>query len=305
MSSVPLWFIPFSGYGFIEISLATSFGSQPPLPASRCPMKTPAAIKSALAASSVRFSLVHPPAGSAYVSLYLAAGEASPGAFASVNAGNSNAFFVGGGGLNAAFAQAVQNPGAYLNLQTTLYNSAGASGLAYASHPASSGAPVSFAMVQKPAPGQAFHFYEGTVFIDIFQPGTAPGGNPANYAMIYVCPPNGANYASAAKFLAAVQATALNLIGAVRTYNQRLVPQLGGLSRLAVMRLFLFSSGIYRPAQASVGQVAQAVCSGLLDGLASGPTGLTAIQLPNGSGEYSSVAPAPEAGQTPPAPPAP
>lgn len=250
-------------------------------------MKTLSEIQAALAgASPVPFVLLNA-TGGAYVPIYLAAGD-QVGRYASVNAGNSSVFFVGGGGLNAAFAKTVAQPGSYQNLQTALYNSATST---YSWQHYAPPAPVQFAMVRRPGGGGTFFDYEGTIFIDVFQPGTTPAGNPDNYAMIYVCPPAGFNYAGPAQFLANVEATAVNLVDAIRHYNEQLVPTVSGLGVIEVVRVFLFSSGIFRQANTTVAEVAQAVCSGLLDGLAAGPTGLQLIQLPNSSGEYSTVAP--------------
>jgi len=255
-------------------------------------MKTIALIASEMAASAVPFRFLDTGAGGD-VPIFLSATD-QPGRFASVNAGNSSGLYVGGGGLNAGFAAKIQNPSSYQALQTSLVQSAPAAGRAISTYAPPQ--PLSFALVQRPAPGPAFRNYEGTVFVDVFQPGTTPAGNPDNYAMIYVCPPDGTNYAGSADFLTAVEATAGNLINTVRYFNTQVVPgPVGtGLGAIRIIRVYLFSSSIYRQANTTVEQVAQAVCSGMLDALALGPTGLASIELPNSNNEYS-LMPAPAA----------
>ena len=166
--------------------------------------------------------------GSQYSALYYTQGEAG-NCLGSVNAGNAPMPYVGGGGINAVFANLLnkhanqddQAIDSYTQIHQDLYNHA-ATGSAHRDHfPADS--PLQYAYVLRPIGSKVLQNMDGAVFIDVFKPGMRPYSNANNYAMIYIIPPNGQfgyGYDTDQSFLAAVKQTAANIIKAVADFNK-------------------------------------------------------------------------------------
>lgn len=210
----------------------------------------------------------------------------------SVNAGNSNSFYIrGSGGINAAFAAVLsaagQFPGTidpYVRIHQDLFDQA-QNGSAIKNQ-FDQDEPLRFALVHRPPVKNAtFLGNDGTVFVDIFKPNLVPNNNPANYAMVYAAPPYGPQYPSSTDFLAAVEATARNIIVAVRQYNQYVDNHPNsGLETIENIRQCLYSSGIYRRQNVHSDKVALALYAGLKTELIQDEGAIKSIAFENGPG---------------------
>lgn len=193
-----------------------------------------------------------------YVPLFLTHGATGNGKnLGSINAGTSNAhqvFAVGLGGINRAFnialGKAGQNTSAYQNIHQNIYNAAGTSISAFQSKFAATD-PLRFSFMLKPDPSFNLPGYDGIVFIDVFNNTQLPGGNPLNYGMIYLVPPDHNtpnNYPDDAAFLKAVEASCITIVKAVDLYNTTHATAKNpyGLQAINNIRMCLFSGGIYR-----------------------------------------------------------
>lgn len=203
---------------------------------------------------------------------------------ASVNAGNSDGLWVGGGGLNKAFGELLsaddtgQHTAQYGPLHKALIAKADASGEVFDSYPA--GNPVSFCYARTIKVTSAAGWYDGVCFLDVFGSAVVPHGNVKNAAMLYVAPPKDTNYADADAFLKAIGETAEHIVATVAAYNTNVAAQ-HQLPAIEALRMCLYSSGIYnRKLNVSRHRIARAIYAGLCTALQQGDSGLQEIQLP-------------------------
>ncbi len=221
--------------------------------------------------------------------LYYGASEGTLN-LASVNAGNSQGLYVGGGGVNQGFGDLLvltqKNVADYTTRHTQLRaNAAGAA----TSETYAVTDPCAFSYVN---PAQVNHlsgWYEGVCFVDVFDPQLCPHGNAKNFAMLYIAPPYGDNYATDAAFLAAIEATATNIIATIAGYNALAAAH--HLPQVEALRNTLFSSSIYNRKTATAPDgvahhlIAGAILAGFAAGLHAHPQcGLTELQFPVGTG---------------------
>ena len=201
------------------------------------------------------------------------------GSMLSVNAGNSNDLYVGGGGINGGFAyalQGLQKISEYETRHNDLLNqvrSGGADFIAYSDEN-----PTSFSLVYDNLVTKASDYYDGLCFVDIFGKGRNPHNNTMNTGMLYVAPPYGDNYRDAAGFLDAIEKTAKNIVKTVGKYNAMVDRQ--GVPRISVLRLCLYSSGIYNALYVSLDKIALAIFEGLRSVLENDDFGLNDIEFP-------------------------
>jgi hypothetical protein len=239
--------------------------------------------------TSVNYKLIPASPGSKYSPLIYGVSETGP-RLGSVNAGNSYSYYVGGAGINAAFASFLPQSIAYQNLHTLLYN-ASSPGLSVESN-FPTGSPLQFMLLNKAQPGtHGFSSGEGSVFVDIFSSAGQPHSNADNYAMVYVCPPDGRQgYTTKTQFLTAVELTATNAIEAVQAYNTQYATGAGaGLQTVQTVRFCLYSSNIYLFAGATVQEVALAIYTGLLTPLQKSAGSIDTIELENANGEWDNA----------------
>jgi hypothetical protein len=166
--------------------------------------------------------------------LYYGANEGSL-ILASVNAGNSDGLCVGLRGVNGGFPTELTTNAKQQNVNlngcgTTvtkddyhfrhlkLLAKAGKNGAAVETYSATD--PSAFCYVNSRRVGSnVTNWYEGVCFVDVFDAGLRPWANRNNACMLYVAPPYGGHYSSDAAFLAAIQATAVNIIKTLAGYN--------------------------------------------------------------------------------------
>jgi hypothetical protein len=237
--------------------------------------------------TSVNYKLIPASPGSSYSPLVYGSSETGP-RLGSVNAGNSYSYYVRGNGINQAFALLLPQNKAYQNLHTLLYN-ASSPGLSVESN-FPTGSPLQFMLLNKAQSGtHGFSSGEGSVFVDIFSSAGQPHNNADNYAMVYVCPPDGRQgYTTKTQFLTAVELTATNAIEAVQAYNTQYAKG-AGLQTVQTVRFCLFSSSIYLFAGATVQEVALAIYTGLLTPLQKSAGSIDTIELENANGEWDSA----------------
>lgn len=212
-------------------------------------------------------------------------------AMGSVNAGNSNQLYVGGGGINGAFAHVldpIQNTSEYATRHMALYQQAEGGGDPNETYAVTD--PMGHAHVLAKLVDDTPNYYDGIVFVDVFGPGLCPDGNALNTAMVYVAPPYGPNYDSDAAFLAAIETTAAQVAECVTDYNAGAVASGGTLPSLKVLRLSLYSSNIYnRTPKVSLDLIAMAIFDGLMGVLKTDSGGLVALEFPVAHHEFSAV----------------
>ncbi|ARV05292.1 hypothetical protein BTO04_00660 [Polaribacter sp. SA4-10] len=206
--------------------------------------------------TNVKAKVLDPNPMNRYVSLFLKNNETDNGKNSgSVNAGTSNTgylFSVGLGGINRAFKKSLKNAGqntnTYQKIHQSLYDELSGSNLSAYNSKFSSADPVQFSIIRKPDPKIKLQGDDGIVFIDIFNPKEFPNGNPLNYSMIYVVPPNRENYTDNKTFLNAVEASCVNMIEALHLYNSEHAKpgNSSGLETIENIRMCLFSGGLYR-----------------------------------------------------------
>jgi hypothetical protein len=209
----------------------------------------------------------------------------------SVNAGNSDGFFVlNSGGINMSFDRAFQaagqynymGPDPYVTIHKDLFDAA-KSGSAMRTDFTPKD-PLSYAMVYRPIPSNLFQGFkgnDGTVFLDVFKGSLVPKQNQNNYAMIYVCPPNGPSYQCDDDFLAAIEETAKNLVRAVRLYNTYALTE-SSVKNLETVRMCLYSSGLFNRAGVSIDSIAVQVFKGLEAELRLDIAGIIHLEFENG-----------------------
>ena len=177
---------------------------------------------------------------------------------ASVNAGNSGSLYVGGDGVNLAFAKHLNPPlqhvddfaNRHIKLLAKADKAGSAQWEAY-----SSTDPCAFSYVNPSRVNQIAGSNEGVCFVDVFDISNAvlcPDSNAMNVAMLYVAPPQDETYlkeasqdhaAATASFIAAIQALAVNIIKTISAYNALAAQQKQPV--IQALRNTLYSSGIY------------------------------------------------------------
>jgi len=228
---------------------------------------------------------------------------------ASVNAGNSRSLDVGGGGINSAFEVVLsktQTTSGYWDRHMKLLAKADAAGSPqWESY--STTDPCAFSYVDPTRIGSFANWYGGVCFVDVFDPNNAklcPDYNLLNIAMVYVAPPDGANYltnkqdvaVAKANFLIAIEATAAGIVKTVSAYNALATRQ--KLPVIQALRNCLFSSGIYDPkvlinpgdskpkSLVDPSEIALTIFKGFTAALQKDPdTGLEELQFPVGNGK--------------------
>jgi hypothetical protein len=228
--------------------------------------------------------------------LYYGANEGSL-TLASVNAGNSDGLCVGGGGVNKGFLIDLTSSAGQKNVNLNnctnagkkddyqfrhlqLLAKAGQNGTAQEAYSATDPCTFSYANSTQVS-SSATNWYEGVCLVDVFDPGLCPAGNTKNAAMLYVAPPKGSHYASDADFLAAITATAANIIKTIAGYNAIAAQQ--GLPIIEALRNTLYSSVLYNPSNLDHGEIARAIFAGFQSELqANANSGLVELQFPVG-----------------------
>eukprot|EP01053_Blabericola_migrator_P007706 Blabericola_migrator_1__7705@NODE_3931_length_1420_cov_121_954915_g2432_i0_p1_GENE_NODE_3931_length_1420_cov_121_954915_g2432_i0NODE_3931_length_1420_cov_121_954915_g2432_i0_p1_ORF_typecomplete_len228_score45_68NMT/PF01233_19/0_11_NODE_3931_length_1420_cov_121_954915_g2432_i0158841 len=183
-----------------------------------------------------------------------------PGRFASVNAGDPG-LYVGGGGVNLAFARSFGNSTFFEALHGKAVEAAGTDGkLHKVEIPQELKSKVLHCFVKAvPSLGSV----TGICIIDVLAPGLRPLSDK-NVAMVYVVGPRGKTF-KANEFLHAVEVTAANMMQAVNEYNN-LVPDLS----IQFMRVCLVSGGIFKHKDVTKEEVAGAIIKGLSDNYTEG-----------------------------------
>lgn len=226
----------------------------------------------------ITVTFIEKPASEQYAPLYYDATGGS-GPMASLNAGNSQTLDVGGGGINHGFSLALQaqNWERYKTRHEDLLAQYQANGTLSATY--DDGDPTRFCFVYADKP--VTHIagsHDGLCFVDVFADRLCPHGNPNNAAMLYAAPPDGPNYADTSAFLAAIRTTAGNIATAMGRYNAAAASH--GIAKIGVLRLCLYSSGIYNPNGADLNEIARNIYDGLHDVLKADTCGLTELEFP-------------------------
>ncbi|MCL6271842.1 hypothetical protein M3P05_18130 [Sansalvadorimonas sp. 2012CJ34-2] len=173
-------------------------------------------------------------------------GDDAAGNIASMNAGDKK-MYLGGGTINGAHASAIsQSTQLQVNAFEPFHNQVlklktddrgfkvpQAGGI---------GAPhLAYTIAKEGDPETKV----GSAFVHIFKQGQCPYGDDENRSMVYIVPPNGAEYSDRDQFLAAVQATAFNTFETLQEYNVRASQQDSSLPLVETFRVCRFSSDGY------------------------------------------------------------
>lgn len=215
--------------------------------------------------------------------IFYAAGAGTE-AMASVNAGNSAAMDVGGGGVNLGFKVALdaegQDTAAYLTRHTAILGQIKGDGTTVMTWPAGQDNPTSliYALADGYVTSASGH-RRGLCLIEIFGTANLPHGNAMNAAMVYACPPYGGDFASDTDFLDAIEAAAGLIVRAMRGYNA--IAAQHGAPVLGALRLCLMSSGIYnRQPKVPNDAIAGRIHAGLMAELGKDAGGIVRLELP-------------------------
>lgn len=198
---------------------------------------------------------------------------------ASLNAGNSEGLYVGGGGINGGFGHVLsrtQTIGLYAARHQELLGDAAESGKATKRY--ADDDPTAFSCVYAAKVTEKDGTHEGVAFVDVFAPGRCPAENARNAAMLYVAPPYGGHYADDAAFLDAIRRTGKNIATAIARYNA--IAPAERLPAIEALRLCLYSSVIYNPGGVPLERIARAIFDGVSRRLAAEASGLRELQLP-------------------------
>ena len=204
----------------------------------------------------------------------------SGAAMASVNAGNSEDLYVGGGGINGGFARALagQDLDAYETRHKALVAQVRRGGKAHVAYEDQNPTIFSLLNAERPLTDQT-QSHDGMCFVDMFGPGLQPNGVSENAGMIYVASPFGGNFATKELFLDAISTLAETIALTVGTYNALQKPE--SIPDLEVVRLCLYGSGIYNTHGAPAPDIARAILQGLARGLSSHAGGICIIEVPD------------------------
>jgi hypothetical protein len=256
--------------------------------------------------TKIPYTLLGPAPGTTDSPIFRAHGD--PGAnLASVNAGNPQ-LFIGGEGMNKAFKLAFlaccpafnNDPQALLTWSITVQQAAviaarQGNAVSLLSDKTMPVHLINVVLPAQPIPPHAQPTTEAAL-LDLFTPGMQPKGVAANYAMLYLVPPNGNDtnaYPTATDFLTAVTRTAQNGVAVLADYNVHQVKAYPALSLepIPVLRMCLISGSIFRPKSVPVADVAKAVYQGILQGLvaAGAGCGIDLVEFENGSGGFNAI----------------
>lgn len=236
----------------------------------------------------VKATIIDPAQPKGLIPLFWGSADKGDGEMmSSVNAGTSNTgsvFAVGLGGINGAFDRTLRKAGQktdhYQAIHQALYTQVG-DDLSGAQTKFDEEAPIRFSLIQKPEPDFKLPDYEGIVFVDVFKPDLVPNGNALNCSMLYLVPPDSSNYKDESSFLSAIEASCKTIIAAIELYNTvyAKADNYLELSRISILRICLFSGGIYR-GYASQDHVATSNLKGLAAALTKETT-LSGIEFEN------------------------
>lgn len=215
--------------------------------------------------------------------------KSSYGNMLSVNAGNSSGLYVGGGGINSGFGHALshQDIAKYATRHTALLAKARKGGTsdmdAYSDEDPTVFSTVDIShVIPNKNSGNSGGENDGVCFVDIFGKNASgslcPHGVSENTGMLYACPPYGGNYADDTSFLKAVSQMGANCASSIGDYNA--VARGQGQPLISVMRLCLFSSGIYNTNDVDKGKIALAIYDGMANVLVKDDCGLTRVEMP-------------------------
>ncbi|RWN59386.1 hypothetical protein [Mesorhizobium sp.] len=211
------------------------------------------------------------------------------GGMATVNAGNSDALYVGGDGINGGFAKALTGLrlDAYETRHKALVTKALGGGAPIEAYP--DGDPMAFSLVYAEEPtAELSGSYDGICFVDVFSLEHRPHNVAANAAMLYLAPPNGPRYHDAKSFLAAIRRAASNIATTMGRYRK--VAAANSVPNISVLRLCLFSSGLYNtPHNLHPSDIAQQIYGGLCSVLIEDDCGLSEVQLPVGGSLFDVI----------------
>ena len=247
------------------------------------------------AGTSVSWTLLAASPGSPYSPIWRHAGEAG-GPIASVNAGNP-ALFVGGGGINLSFGKSFGPTvsTALGTVQTTALAAAQA-GTPVATGYAASDPVVLISVLLPGAAAPAPTFPNEAVLVDVLADAVRPHHEPSNAMMLYAVPPDGrvkSLYPDKATWLASVTRTAGQVVSALSDYNSRLVAAYPGLSlpHIPTIRMCAIGGSIFRHAQATPQDVAEAIYAGMAAEFlaleqAGVAHGITLVEFENGDGGF-------------------
>jgi hypothetical protein len=227
--------------------------------------------------TSIALSFIQKPAGG-YAPVFYG-GSNGTLVLASVNAGNSDDLYVGGGGINGGFNHALsrtQNTGEYMPRHKALFADAAKTG--EASKRYDDDDPTVFSYVYASKTIDKDDWYEGICFVDVFGSSRCPAGNPKNAAMLYVAPPHGNYHPVEADFLGAITRTGQNIAKAATRYNA-MAPR-ENVPVVEALRLCLYSSVIYNPKHVSLDKIALAIFDGLSTEFSARASGLKEVQMP-------------------------
>ncbi len=201
-------------------------------------------------------------------------------AMASVNAGNSEDLYVGGGGINGGFARALagQTLSAYETRHKALVQHVRGGGETHMAYDNKN--PTAFSLLNADRPlTDRSQAHDGLCFVDMFGPGLQPNGVAENAGMIYVASPFGGNFATEELFLGAISTLAETIALTAATYNELQKPK--DVPDLAVVRLCLYGSGIYNTHGTPAPDIARAILQGTTQGLSSHAGGIATIEVPD------------------------
>lgn len=240
-----------------------------------------------LPGTAIKLTFIQAPPGTFPPLFY--SSDPGTGGMATVNAGNSDALYVGGGGINGGFAKELAGLqlGAYETRHKALVVKALNGGNPIEAYP--DGDPMAFSLVYQEAPtARLAGGYDGICFVDVFSPLHRPNGVAANTAMLYIAPPYGPRYFNAEAFLNAIRQTACNITTTVGRYRK--LVDTYSLPNILTLRLCLFSSGLYNtPHNLHPSDIAQQIYGGLCSVLVEDDCGLAEVQLPVGGSLFDVI----------------
>ena len=228
--------------------------------------------------TNIDISFIQKPLGH-HPHIYYGPGEGSL-TLASVNAGNSQDLYVGGGGINGGFATVLgrtQTTDDYEARHKALLADAAKSGSAFKRY--DSDDPTLFSYVDASELLQKANWHEGVCFVDVFAPGRCPAGNTKNAAMLYAAPPHGDYHPMDADFLDAIGKMGRNIVRCVASYNALAPKQ--SVPVVEAVRLCLYSSVICNSNAVPLDQIALTIFDGVSGELAAQPScGIKELQMP-------------------------
>lgn len=205
--------------------------------------------------------------------------------FCSLNAGDAS-LYVGGEGINRAFAEMLSSSGQTVDKYESLFKELLTKAVKENGEKTDDEVKASFMEnIEKAYPDvklalcrirtnmkKGNDYSTGAVFIVTFKK-HFPHKKEKNMGMVYVVGPRGKSYSSASAFLEAVQETAENVMTALCDYNGFVKrEEVRQHYRMNVCRICLFSGGIYKHSGVSKLDLAKAILNGLAKGYRHGPS---------------------------------